>query len=558
MSGARPQLGRAAVAAGVALRARTAINAAMKWQAVSTPEAVNLQFTLTNGQAFGWQEASSGVWRGVIGQHPLLLRQAGSTVEYAVSGGDAAPAAKRARTDAATDAADAVEAALRDFLQLDCPRLMSELCAAWAAADPRMATISGCLPGMRILRQDPFECLVSFICSSNNNIPRITQMLRKLRARYGVQLLDADNDAASSGASAAPAAGSASSSSTSAGEASSSASLEAAAAVAAAAAVGGAGVVPVDVEEDDDDGGDDDDDGGAGTGSATAGGSSSSGRTSAAASGTAPALPDGSLFAFPTPDALAAASEADLRALGLGYRAKFIHRTATMVRDKGGDAWLKSLRAMPRGQVQKELVALPGVGPKVADCVALFSLDQTGCIPVDTHVWTIACRHLDPTLTSAKSLTPAVYERVGDLFRARYGSHAGWAHSLLFAAELPSFRHLLPAAMTAEMAAQRAVEQQQKAEQREAAKARKAAKAAAAGAAAASSDASADGVGSAVAAGGESAAPAAKALGRPRKAATGEAAAAATVVTTIADAAGAGDVGSSAAVSGRKRPRKAT
>ena len=39
---------------------------------------------------------------------------------------------------------------------------------------------------------------------------------------------------------------------------------------------------------------------------------------------------------------------------------------------------------------------------KVADCVALFSLDQSEIIPVDTHVWRIACRDLDPTLLEAK------------------------------------------------------------------------------------------------------------------------------------------------------------
>ena len=41
------------------------------------------------------------------------------------------------------------------------------------------------------------------------------------------------------------------------------------------------------------------------------------------------------------------------------------------------------------------------------------------------------------------SLTPKVYLRVGELFRGRYGAHAGWAHSLLFAAELPAFRPAL-------------------------------------------------------------------------------------------------------------------
>lgn len=43
-----------------------------------------------------------------------------------------------------------------------------------------------------------------------------------------------------------------------------------------------------------------------------------------------------------------------------------------------------------------------------------------------------------------RSLTPKVYDRVGELFRLKYGSYAGWAHSLLFAAELPMFSKLLP------------------------------------------------------------------------------------------------------------------
>lgn len=89
-------------------------------------------------------------------------------------------------------------------------------------------------------------------------------------------------------------------------------------------------------------------------------------------------------------------------------------------------------------------MACRGVGPKVADCVALFSLDSPGTVPVDTHVWDIAMRDMDPSLSACKSLTPTVYDRVGELFRQRYGAHAGWAHSLLFAAELPQFMPRLP------------------------------------------------------------------------------------------------------------------
>ena len=110
-----------------------------------------------------------------------------------------------------------------------------------------------------------------------------------------------------------------------------------------------------------------------------------------------------------------------------------------------------NLRSEDADVVQEKLVNFSGVGKKVADCVALFSLDQTEAIPVDVHVQHIACRDYDAKLSETKSLTPTVYRRVGDIFRSRFSSHAGWAHSLLFVAELPSFRAVLPDDMVAEM-----------------------------------------------------------------------------------------------------------
>ncbi|GLE11754.1 hypothetical protein PINS_up024393 [Pythium insidiosum] len=51
-----------------------------------------------------------------------------------------------------------------------------------------MSKIIRSLPGLRIIRQDPVECLFAFICSSNNNIQRITQMITKLKSTYGALL----------------------------------------------------------------------------------------------------------------------------------------------------------------------------------------------------------------------------------------------------------------------------------------------------------------------------------------------------------------------------------
>ena len=48
-----------------------------------------------------------------------------------------------------------------------------------------MRVVCACVPGLRVVRQTPFECLISFICSSNNNIARIVLMLDRLRFHYG-------------------------------------------------------------------------------------------------------------------------------------------------------------------------------------------------------------------------------------------------------------------------------------------------------------------------------------------------------------------------------------
>src|SRR5262245_52420781 len=88
------------------------------------------------------------------------------------------------------------------------------------------------------------------------------------------------------------------------------------------------------------------------------------------------------------------------------------------------------------------------VGPKVADCVvgpqcdsvsmhvltvvsmqSLMSLDKMDAIPVDTHVWQIAKRDYH-FRASTRSLTPATYDAIGDLFRRTFREYSGWAHSV--------------------------------------------------------------------------------------------------------------------------------
>lgn len=94
-------------------------------------------------------------------------------------------------------------------------------------------------------------------------------------------------------------------------------------------------------------------------------------------------------------------------------------------------------------KAHEELLQLQGVGPKVADCVCLMGLGWGESVPVDTHVWQFAQRDYKFGKGRHKSLTKATYEAVGDYFRQLWGKEAGWAHSVLFAADLKTFSEKL-------------------------------------------------------------------------------------------------------------------
>ena len=136
--------------------------------------------------------------------------------------------------------------------------------------------------------------------------------------------------------------------------------------------------------------------------------------------------------AFPPVHRLAEASLPHLTWLGLGYRAAYVKETAEAVMAQGGAIWLRGLRQRSYAEAKAALVALPGVGEKIADCVCLFSLDKDEAIPVDTHIRQIAQRtYLADTLPS-KTLTKSTYAKIGNDLRARFGPMAGWAQQYLF------------------------------------------------------------------------------------------------------------------------------
>ena len=150
---------------------------------------------------------------------------------------------------------------------------------------------------------------------------------------------------------------------------------------------------------------------------------------------------DISYYNFPDVETLSDAPEveAKLRKLGFGYRAKYIDKSAKEIVAKGGLKWFQEVEKMDYKAAHAELVTLTGIGPKVADCIALMSLNFLQSIPVDTHILQIAKIYM-PHLDIKKSLTPKTYNEIGDKFRSIYGDMAGWAQTVLFCSDLRQFQ----------------------------------------------------------------------------------------------------------------------
>jgi len=149
----------------------------------------------------------------------------------------------------------------------------------------------------------------------------------------------------------------------------------------------------------------------------------------------------GPLHAFPSVESLSKETVTPaLTRLGFGFRAKYISCSAKMI-ISGGIKPLETLSSpsTPSHETRTELMKLSGVGKKVADCISLFSMAKTEPIPVDTHVYQIACKlykmkGLDPN--KSNSVSDKKYKEIANFFQTLFGSHAGWAHSVLFTADL--------------------------------------------------------------------------------------------------------------------------
>lgn len=264
----------------------------------------DLQATLASGQVFGWSRVADD-WLGVVSGRWVKLRQAGDAII------------------AGTTEPQTGWSWLTEFLQADVE--LEAVLATFPQADRHLQAAVAACRGLRLLRQDPWECLASFILSSTKQIVQIQQIVNQLGARYGARV-----------------------------------------------------ATPV---------------------------------------GQPPA------FAFPTVQSVAALTEQELRKCKMGFRAPYLLATARQI--VGGGFTLESIRHLPVTEARTQLMRLPGVGEKIADCVLLFAYGFPAAFPVD--VWI------------ARALTTFYFrgrrvrvERLRQFAERHFGPNAGYAQQYLF------------------------------------------------------------------------------------------------------------------------------
>ncbi|EYB87127.1 hypothetical protein Y032_0268g801 [Ancylostoma ceylanicum] len=298
---------------------------------------LNLKAVLLNGQSFRWRNIEDAFYGVVEGLLLYIRRLDNEQVEWCCLG----RATRSENIDVATK--------LHKYFQLDVS--LTELWKDWCDRDPFMTQLKDIkeLHGIRILKQEPLETLLAFICSANNNIPRISGMVNKLAKLYGD---------------------------------------------------------PIVVE------------------------------SPTQTSHVLERFPELS-YAFPTLSQLAAVQDeltAVLREQQFGYRANYVSGTVRQLSDMSPNILL-DVQTLPCDEIRKFLHGFSGVGPKVAECVALMSFGQNQCVPVDRHVFEITKKYFLPALKDS-SLTDALNRRILEFYEEKFGAYAGWAQAVLFNQQL--------------------------------------------------------------------------------------------------------------------------
>ena len=134
-----------------------------------------------------------------------------------------------------------------------------------------------------------------------------------------------------------------------------------------------------------------------------------------------------SYYTFPSPEELSKASIKDLRLLGLGFRDTRVYETTKMVKEKQID--LEKLEEIEHiNKLREELLKFPGVGPKVADCIMLFSMKKYEVFPID--VW--VKRVMTELYLNDEESTNLSNKKILEFAENKFGNLAGLAQQYLF------------------------------------------------------------------------------------------------------------------------------
>jgi N-glycosylase/DNA lyase len=128
-------------------------------------------------------------------------------------------------------------------------------------------------------------------------------------------------------------------------------------------------------------------------------------------------------YSFPSASTLADSAPCDLSRCSLGYRAPYLCATARDIASDPG--WVERIHALDYDEARRDLMQLKGVGPKVADCVLLFSFGKYEAFPVDVWIARIMQRHYGVREKEG-------YEQISRRGREYFGLYAGYAQEYLY------------------------------------------------------------------------------------------------------------------------------
>lgn len=260
------------------------------------------------GQCFRWDEEQDGSYTGVVKNNVINVKKVDNEIIFSSLG------------------ADNLENLVKDYFDLN--RNYEEIKKKLSQIDVYLANSIKYGSGIRILNQDLWETIISFIISANNNIPRIKGIINRLSQKYG-NLIEWKGK---------------------------------------------------------------------------------------------------EYYTFPTVESLSEASIEDLRSLGLGFRDVRVYETTHKVLRKEVD--LEELhKEKDTEKVRDALLTLSGVGPKVADCILLFStLKRFDVFPID--VW--VRRVMNELYIKNEDETKVNKKDIEKLAKEKYGNLEGIAQQYLF------------------------------------------------------------------------------------------------------------------------------